>query len=333
MQRSFLKVAGLIALATLLAGGLRAQMMYSGELVEVVWTHDSTTQKVIRNPELFREGWQNLAQVKFWRRVMRLSPDYAYLNVADTRQILMGVHLDQFNRQSPARQQAIKDSALQANNLPIGTRLYLTSGKSDFYQIHAALPSIHKGIQVFMNEGVDPWYAQAILLIESPGANRHSSVGAAGQFQLMKDVAIDHGLVVNSTRDDRLVFDRAAKGAARHLERICIPQTKSILDDMGIAYTEQDLWFRLLVLHTYHAGAGNVRAAMRKLNPTEGNKYLIPSLWQTSAAGFQNASQNYSQLAISALIELEVVLRNEARPAPATSRTQAPPVAVRRGLD
>ena len=325
-------VVWLCGLAIGLSGGLQAQVMFSGELVEVMWANDSTTQKVIRNPELFREGWQNLAQVKFWRRVMRLSPEYAYLNVADTRQILMGVHLDQFERLSPARQQAIKDSALRANNLPIGTRLYLTSGKSDFYQIHAALPSIHKGIQVFMNEGVDPWYAQAILLIESPGANRHSSVGAAGQFQLMKDVAIDHGLVVNSTRDDRLVFDRAAKGAARHLERICIPQTKAILDDMGIAYSEKDLWFRLLVLHTYHAGAGNVRAAMRKLNPTEGNKYLIPDLWQTSAAGFQNASQNYSQLAISALIELEVVLRNEARPVSAP-RTPQTPIASRRSLD
>ncbi|MDP5171597.1 MAG: hypothetical protein NWR72_15230 [Bacteroidia bacterium] len=284
-------------------------MNVSGQLTHVVFLKDSVSQQVIRSPEMFREGWQYLPQVKFWRRIMRLDPKYSYVNVADTRQILMQVSTDRYNHMSYARKEAFKDSLLAARSLPLSTRLFVTTGKSDFYQTRKAIPSINESIGVFIQEGVDPWYAQAILLIESPGANLHSSVGAAGQFQLMKDVAISNGLVVNSRVDERLILAKAAKGAARLIDRVCLPQTRAMLDSYGVSYKESDLWFRLLVLHVYHAGAGNVKAAMAKIRPTEGGMDLIRQMWQTSASGFQNASQNYTQIAISALIELEVVVR------------------------
>ncbi len=311
MQRSFFGLVVLLFLAASPAARAQSEMVISGELVEIVLIKDTVTQQVIQSQDIIREGWQNLPQVRFWRRIMRLNPEYAYLNVADTRQILMQVPADYYNRMGPSRKKAFKDSILQVRGLPLDTRLYVTTGKVDFYRVHRAMPYIHRGIGVFLREHVDPWYAQSILLIESPGANRHSYVGAAGQFQLMKDVAIAQGLTVTSGRDDRLNFDLAAKAAARHIRRISLPQTRQLLDDYNIDYNETDIWFRLLVLHNYHAGGGNVRAAFRKIRPEEGGMRLIRDLWQTRAAGFGNASQNYSQLALSALVELEVVIRNE----------------------
>lgn len=311
MQRSFVAVLGLWL--SLMAGALPAQgqMVISGELVEVVLLRDTIAQQVIRSPELFREGWHTLPQVRFWRRIMRLNPEYSLLSVAETREILLEFPTDYYERLSSSQKQAFKDSILQAKGLPSNSRLYVTFGKSDFYRFDRAMPSIHRGIQVFLHERVDPWYAQSILLIESPGANRHSSVGAAGQFQLMRDVAIAQGLTVNSRVDERLDFDMAARGAARHLRNVALPQTRNMLHEQGIRFRENDLWFRLLVLHVYHAGAGNVRGALRRVNPTSGGMELVRELWTTHYRGFQNASQNYSQLALAALVELEVIVRKD----------------------
>jgi len=65
----------------------------------------------------------------------------------------------------------------------------------------------------------------------------------------------------------------------------------------------------MLVLHTYHAGAGNVMAALNKLQPTEGGMQLLQQLWQTEAGGFRNASQNYSQIALAANLRLAEEIR------------------------
>jgi tetratricopeptide (TPR) repeat protein len=65
------------------------------------------------------------------------------------------------------------------------------------------------------------------------------------------------------------------------------------------------LWFRLLVLHAYHAGAGNVAGVIRKINPCEGGMQLIQTVWQTTYGGFKNASQNYSQLALAAFCNFD----------------------------
>ncbi len=70
----------------------------------------------------------------------------------------------------------------------------MTTGKSDFYQFDKVFPSISRGVDVFVQNQTDPWYAQAILLIESPGKLAYSNVGALGPFQLMKSVARNHGV-------------------------------------------------------------------------------------------------------------------------------------------
>ena len=120
----------------------------------------------------------------------------------------------------------------------------------------------------------------------------------------MPDVARAQGLTVNSQMDERKDFDRCAYGAARLINKICIPEAKRILDRHQLTYNENDLWFRLFVLHVYHAGAGNVTAVMNKIQPRVGSQEVIKSMWQNTAGGFGNNSQNYSQLALAAQLVL-----------------------------
>jgi hypothetical protein len=79
---------------------------------------------------------------------------------------------------------------------------------------------------------------------------------------------------------------------------------KQMLDSLKINYSETDLWFRLLVMHTYHAGAGNVRKAVFSFKPSRGGMELIYALWHTKIGQFKTSSQNYSQLVIASMLEM-----------------------------
>jgi hypothetical protein len=71
----------------------------------------------------------------------------------------------------------------------------------------------------------------------------------------------------------------------------------------------------------YHAGALNVAAVVDKIQPTEGSQELIKAMWQNSAAGFGNNSQNYTQLALAAqLILHDMVYQNCTEISPCSSR-------------
>ena len=84
---------------------------------------------------------------------------------------------------------------------------------------------------------------------------------------------------------------------------------KSLLDSRNIPYKETDIYFRLLVLHAYHAGAGNLACAINKIDPAEGGQSLIKTLWKTECGGFKNESQNYSQIALAAIMNFENITR------------------------
>jgi hypothetical protein len=212
--------------------------------------------------------------------------------------------LADWNGQSDDQKNNYRDSIRQLYELSEDARIFVTSGKNDFYKFDAVYPSLSEGVEAFEAYGVDPWYAQAILLIESPGQLKKSRAGAYGPFQLMPAVARAQGLTVSKYSDEREDFQRSAYGASRLLSRVCIPEAKRILDTHGLSYKEDDIWFRLFVLHVYHAGAGNVAAVVSKIAPTEGSKELIQSMWQTTAASFGNNSQNYSQLALASQLIL-----------------------------
>ncbi|MES2592951.1 MAG: transglycosylase SLT domain-containing protein [Bacteroidota bacterium] len=278
----------------------------------VVGYNDVTKMKFINEENLYAEGWHNLPQPKFWQQIMNLSPDSGIVSMASTRQMLDRISMKNWGVLSEVQKTIYKDSIRRANNIPDSLTLYITAGKKDFYEFKKVMPTISRSINVFRQNGVDPWYAQAILLIESPGKmNTKSTVGANGPFQLMKAVAKNMGLVVNAKVDERTDIEKSALGASRLLSRICIPYVRTILDSAHLQYNETDLWFRLLVLHAYHAGAGNVAGVIRKINPCEGGLPLIQTVWQTSYGGFKNASQNYSQLALAAFCNFNKIVMEQ----------------------
>ena len=283
------------------------------ELVEVVGLNDTTNYHFVQNQQLYQQGWDTLAQPNFWRTLMTMGDDSALINIGSTRQIIKKVAVADWEKLSDDKKNAIRDSVKVHHKLPEEEHVYMTSGKRAFYDFEKVIPSIGRGIKIFSDNNVDPFYAQAILLIESPNKLQKSPVGAFGSFQLMKNVAINMGLKVNQSVDERKDFDKSAWASSKLIKTICIPETNKILKDRGIAYNENDLWYKLLVLHAYHAGAGNVKAAIDVIGPEKGDMNLITTLWRTEAAQFRNASQNYSQLALASLIELDNIIYNNCK--------------------
>jgi hypothetical protein len=270
------------------------------------------TQNTILSAEaIYAEGWAKLAQPIFWKQIMQLSSDSCLINIASTRTIIAKMSSAGWNGQSDAEKTVFRDSIRTLHNLVQEEHIYVTTGKSDFYQFQVVYPSISEGVEAFERYNVDPWYAQAILLIESPGQLKKSRAGAYGPFQLMPAVARAQGLTVNRHTDERKDFERSAYGASRLINTICIPEAKRILNAHNLAYEETELWFRLFVLHVYHAGSGNVRAVVNKINPAKGGQALIQSMWVNSAASFGNNSQNYTQLALASQLILDEMVHEE----------------------
>lgn len=276
---------------------------------EKIEVYENQTISTIMHAEMiFEDRWDMLPQPQFWKQIMLLSPDSCLVNVASSRVILSKMSLKDWSRQTEAQKEILKDSLRSTNGINLDERVYVTTGKNDFYKFKEVFPSLSKGVEAFENNGVDPWYAQAILLIESPGQLKKSTAGAYGAFQLMPAVARAQGLTVNSKVDERKDFDRSAYGAARLISRVCIPEAKKILKAHNLNYNESDLWFRLFVLHVYHAGAMNVSAVVNKIDPQIGSQDLIMKMWQTSAADFGNNSQNYTQLALASQLILNELI-------------------------
>lgn len=287
------------------------------QLSATSWDHEKLDVKhaeynhmVLKADNIISEGWAELAQPTFWKKIMRLSPDSCIVNIAKDRRVVAVMSNRDWNKQSDLEKDAYRDSVRQIYGLEAEDRIFVTTGKNDFYKFDVVYPTIARGIEAFERNNVDPWYAQAILLIESPGQLKKSRAGAYGPFQLMPAVARNQGLTVNKYTDERADFDRSAYGSSQLLKRVCIPEAKRILDRNGISYNENDLWFRLYVLHVYHAGASNVDAVTTKIGANNG-KDLIQQMWVNTAANFGNNSQNYTQLALAAqLILHEIVYEN-----------------------
>lgn len=275
---------------------------------EILEINNPLQKQLIIHPNIiYKDNWHTLPQTLFWKQIITLSPDSCLINVACNRKILHTVNYREWMKKTELQKEFFKDSLKLVHAVAQTEKINVTTGKNDFYKIKEVSPSITKGIQLFQKYGVDPWYAQAILLIESPAQLKKSESGAYGAFQLMPSVARNYGLIVNNTLDERENFERSAYGAAQLIARSCIPSVKSILQAHNITYNETDLWFRLLVMHVYHAGATNVRAVINKIQPSQGGQELIKQVWSTTAGSFGNSSQNYTQVALATQILLHEI--------------------------
>jgi hypothetical protein len=284
---------------------------YSMEQVEVQMNEHNGV--IMDANKLYQDKWAALPQPLFWKQVMLMSPDSVLINVANDRTVLCKMSLADWHALGNKGKDEFKADLRIEHNLDVSEDLYVTTGKNDFYKFDVVYPSISKGVTAFEASGVDPWYAQAILLIESPGQLKMSRSGAYGAFQLMPGVARAQGLTVNKYTDERTDFYRSAEGAAGLISKICIPEARKILDAHGLNYSENETWFRLFVLHIYHAGAGNVSAVVNKINPSEGGQELIKAMWLNKAASFGNNSQNYTQIALASQLILHEMVETESQ--------------------
>lgn len=308
-------VVSLFCAAIALSGNfLSAQVVANvhPDVIHVTAFNDTALHNMVNTNQIYEAGLHKLPQISFWRRIMTMTPDSGLVSLASDRTIFACFASATWDKLGEAGQTQYRDSIRHFYSMPDTTSILFTKGKNDFYDAQAVIPQIDRAIPIFVQNGVDPFFAQAILLIESPGKTLKSNVGANGAFQLMKSVAIQMGLKVNKSVDERKDFNKSAWAASKLLKTVCIPYTRNMLTKRGIAFDENELWFRLLVLHVYHAGAGNVEKALVVIDPCEGGIGLIQTLWHTKAGAFGKSSQCYSQLAISALIELDIILgRNQ----------------------
>ncbi len=275
----------------------------------IVTYNDTFQLHFLQDPTLHSQGWDTLPQAIFWKDVINMTSDTCIVNISYCRKPIHRVNRSVWMNQTEPEKLCFKDSLCHIYNVENPDFLFVTAGKGDFYEVKKVLPIISQAIKVFENNNCDPWYAQTILLIESPGKLKSkSSVGANGPFQLMRSVALRYGLKINKKVDERSDINKSAKAAASLIKTSCIPYIRKFLDEKRIAYNETDLWFRLLVLHAYHAGPGNVRCVIDAINPDAGGVQLFNKIWQTTCGGFKNESQNYSQIALASLINFNELI-------------------------
>ena len=282
---------------------------YRKDIITVFDKERNEAVNYVHDCQIYDQRCDTLPQVRFWRSVMNLTKDSALICYSHRRCVIDKIDVSWWKKFNEEQKSGYRDSLRNIHGLSDSERVLLVEGKSFFYDFSKAYQNLDRGINAFEANGVDPWYAQAILLIESPNKLQKSNVGAYGPFQLMKPVARMYGLKVNRSIDERANFDRAAYAASSLMKNICIPLTRQMLDTMCISYSQTDLWFRLLVMHVYHAGAGNVRAVLQAIRPVEGGMSLIHTMWRTQARGFKSASQNYTQLVLAAMLEMDARLK------------------------
>jgi hypothetical protein len=277
--------------------------------VEILSENHFACIKVLFDSLLYTERWDTLPQLRFWQRIMTMDKDSCLVSLASDRTVIDQMPIWTWEALGDTGQARYRDSMLRLLERPSDEHIYVTAGKNHYYQFNRVLPTIGTALDVFRGEGVDPWYAQAILLIESPGALHRSPVGAYGSFQLMAEVAREHGLVVNDSLDERENFMKSAAAAAHHIQDRCVRPVRNYLRKYELDFQESDLWFRMLVLHAYHAGPGNVASVLAKIQPQQGGIPLMQQVWTTEAGGFKNASQNYSQLALASMLQVDQIMR------------------------
>lgn len=278
----------------------------------VATNNDTSKMAFVDVHQLKTERWDQLAQPAFWKKIICLSPDSCIVNIAETRTPIEQVPYTDWKTIVEPELSREKGKVRNKYNIANDKEIYITSGKRHFFEHRKTIPYLSKAVQYFIDNDVDPFYAQAILLIESPGKSKSISyAGAGGPFQLMPYEAQKYGLVVNSNRDDRSDLKKSAYASSMSLKNNFIPSVRKILNERNIKYNETDTWFRLLVMHAYHAGPGNLRCAINKINPTTGGQELIVKLWTTEACGFKNESQNYSQIALASLLNFDDLINSD----------------------
>lgn len=245
------------------------------------------------------------SNAQFWKADAQLDPDSFLVVNKESREIIDIIHKSRvlgIEKGGNLKELATFYGYLHKHQDSVSIKF--VRGRKGFFNFDSIGPKLQEAFHVFSEIGVNPNLAQLLLLIESPNnPNAVSVSGARGHFQLMPSVARRYGLKVNMWRDERTDFNKSAMAAAKLIKKYCIPQAERICKNMGLNYCPNELWFQLLALHIYNAGARTVSKAayLYKGEITEG-ELLIRTLWNTKYGRFGNSSQNYTQVALGSYL-------------------------------
>lgn len=184
---------------------------------------------------------------------------------------------NEFGRELPANDVRLPDRSSQTNSIAKGN---LTTPMRRLAQLRPVLDPI------LQKEGI-PRELSFVVVVESGGkADALSPKGALGLWQLMPQTARRYGLIVDSTRDERLDIAKSTRAAAQYLRNL---------------HGQFNSW--PLALAAYNAGEGRVQKAIsaaqrddftvlssRRLLPAETRSYVptVLSLFDSSALGFHD---------------------------------------------
>jgi len=250
--------------------------------------------------------------VIFWMRDIMLSADSFLVVNQTTRQVIDVVHKNAIQKIDRVQNLTSLGSLYALKHaVPLNHKIKFVRGRKEFFNYSVVGPKLKVANSVFASVGVNPMVSQLLLLIESPSNHKGvSHSGAAGHFQIMPSVARKYGLRIRNGVDDRLIFSKSAYAAARLVKEYCVPQAKRICIKNNIAFNTDALWFNLLVLHIYNAGAGTVATAVKHVTGIDNGNELIKRLWHTNIGAFQNSSQNYSQVCLASYLGYKEFLKS-----------------------
>jgi len=109
------------------------------------------------------EGWDQLAHPNFWRGIMTLAPDSCIVNIAKTREIIAVMSNADWNAQTDTQKDAYRDSVRTAHSLTREDRIFVTTGKNDFYKFDEVYTELSCTVEESERNDVDPCNLQAIL--------------------------------------------------------------------------------------------------------------------------------------------------------------------------
>ena len=78
------------------------------EKIEVKKGNEQNT--IISANKIIAEGWGDLAQPKFWKQIMTLSPDSCLINIARTREVIARMSVVAWNLKSDDDKDQYRDS-------------------------------------------------------------------------------------------------------------------------------------------------------------------------------------------------------------------------------
>ena len=115
----------------------------------VISYQGKSRERFLNNYQLYTEGWDTLAQAKFWQEVIALSHDSMILNIASARKSLYKIPLTEWHCQSEAEKDDYKKNLCTSRKLDASTSIYVTSGKKFFFEYKKVLPMISKALPIF----------------------------------------------------------------------------------------------------------------------------------------------------------------------------------------